>query len=296
MRIAIIAENKKIITAVQLFALDTSVEHLEIFFTVEAALLYGERYKKIDMIIIDVDFLKSFCWELLVKLRVIKPNLKFVFLAKTGKDATKAYDYDIDDYIVKPVTKERLKQSLEKISIKINIKAVEKVLVPAMREIKISCLKKFQIIVDGKALKWKGRKAEELVAYLIENREISVHKEKILEDMWPEYDYEKGLKILHMTVFRARQSMAGLKDYINIHHALDYYRITVENCSCEWDIIDKIANKIVVPVPEMLVKIFNWYRGNAYLEENGWLWSYTRAAVYEKKMRDYIDVAEVDFV
>ena len=65
-------------------------------------------------------------------------------------------------------------------------------------------------------MKWRTHKAQELFAYLWIHRQGSVSV--ILNDVFPQWNYEKGKQYLHTTVYQIRTTLkkAALEDKIEL--------------------------------------------------------------------------------
>lgn len=81
--------------------------------------------------------------------------------------------------------------------------------------IHVNCLGDFRVFVNRVEVlqsQWKTRKAENLFKYLIVERHQH-HKEKIIEELWPESDLRLGDASLRMALTHVRKAL-GLNDYV----------------------------------------------------------------------------------
>ena len=100
-------------------------------------------------------------------------------------------------------------------------------------DVNILCLGKFAIQYNNQYIKWNSRKAEELIALLVEHHPHAVHREFIIDSLWMENDFKKAMTHLNVSIFRARQSLAPIKNNIQIEYDKDYYRLSFSNCHSE---------------------------------------------------------------
>ncbi|MDQ7792747.1 MAG: hypothetical protein RDV00_11670, partial [Clostridia bacterium] len=80
----------------------------------------------------------------------------------------------------------------------------------------VNCLGGFRVFVNGVEIpssRWKTQKAENLFKYLITNR-ARHHKEKIIEELWPESDPRLGDASLRMALTYARKAL-GCGDHVS---------------------------------------------------------------------------------
>jgi len=123
------------------------------------------------------------------KLLEKKPDIYVVFVTAYNKYAVQAFEINALDYVLKPIDYERFKKTLERIKKSFNHEPVlEKQLT-----IQIKCFNQLEVLKNGIPVKWGRSKAEELFAYLLMNHGIRVHKEAIIEDLWPDYPPQKSL-------------------------------------------------------------------------------------------------------
>lgn len=158
--------------------------------------------------LLDIDMPRKNGIELAMEIYRILPEIKIAFVTAYNHFATEAFDAYAIDYILKPVRKERLYKSLDR-------------LVSACGEIKkndievdIKTFGKFEVTIDGEIVKWKRQKAYELCAFLVMHYNQPIHKEKIIDILFPEYTLSKATVQLHTAVSYIRK--LGIKiEYFN---------------------------------------------------------------------------------
>jgi DNA-binding LytR/AlgR family response regulator len=69
------------------------------------------KRKDIDLVFIDLETLKTDCFEFISSLDY-KPNI--ILVSEGGQNAMKAFDFDIVDYLLKPVTYSRFYKAVDK--------------------------------------------------------------------------------------------------------------------------------------------------------------------------------------
>ena len=191
-----------------------------------------------DIIFLDIEMPKLNGFELLEQLLEAGINTNIVFVTAYSHYAVKAFEINAVDYIVKPVTKNRLLKALERIKPYIN--QVNKY------KIKINCFRNFSIIADGKEINngWRTRKAEELIAYLVCEKGRFVSKEKIAEALWPELDGEKSVSNLYLAYYyiKKQENRMGVK--IPIESERGKMRIRLEEVDCDMVMFDRFIKEI----------------------------------------------------
>lgn len=154
-----------------------------------------------------------------------KPDI--IFVTAYSHYAVKAFELNAVDYIVKPVTKDRLRKAIERI-------------IPAdvqndKDRISINCFGHFAVSVKGQEINkgWRTRKAEELIAYLICQKGRFVSKEKIAEALWPELDCEKGISNLYLAYYYIKKQENKQKKIFPIESERGKMCLRVEEIDCD---------------------------------------------------------------
>lgn len=135
--------------------------------------------------------------------------------------------------------------------------------------IKVTLFGKLSVIADGRSepIKWITAKCAELFAYLIihkEEREIS--KWRLLEDIWPENNTEKGYINLRSTISRTNKSLRDYDAGIVIICSENFYRLEAFDAVLEIDCfeLEKLVLSGVKITPENVVDVemvvFNYVR------------------------------------
>ena len=277
---------KAIVVDDEYYALQGLRMELEDIGGIEVAGMYedGQRFledvNKIspDIIFLDIEMPKMNGFELLERLLEtgITPNI--VFVTAYSHYAVKAFEINAVDYIVKPVTRNRLLKTLERI--KPEFKQASKY------KIEINCFRHFSIKADGKEINtgWRTRKAGELLAYLLCEKGRFVSKEKIAGALWPELDGEKSVSNLYLAYYyiKKQESKMGVK--IPIESERGKMRIRLEEVDCDLVSFDRLVeagsdinsqNRIA-----LMEKVVGLYQG-ALLEDGYYSWAVDFQQKYE---------------
>lgn len=103
--------------------------------------------------------------------------------------------------------------------------------------------KAYSVLGDDIRVKWRTNKEKELLAYFIHNCEKEITTEKILADIWPDYNLVKARKLFYTNMALVRQVLnkCGLKD--NLIKIQSGYIFNKEGIYCdEWAISKDIFN------------------------------------------------------
>lgn len=134
------------------------------------------------------------------------PDINIVFTTAYDNYAVEAFELHALDYLLKPIYKDRLEKTIQRI-----IKKNKKSSNSAGRRIIIKCFGTFQIGWEGEEpIKWRTEKTKELFAYLLTNKEKNVTKYQIIDAVWPDVDPEKAEHQLYNGIYYIRKT---LKEY-----------------------------------------------------------------------------------
>lgn len=89
----------------------------------ENALLFCEKHE-VDVVFIDLEMNKGL--ELVTAIREVKPNIIVVFVSDYSDYAVKAFELNAQDYLVKPITRERMAITAKKLNYLIRLRQTVK--------------------------------------------------------------------------------------------------------------------------------------------------------------------------
>ncbi|TBL81633.1 response regulator [Paenibacillus thalictri] len=136
----------------------------------------------------------------------ISRQTKIVFVTAYNEYAIEAFEVNALDYLLKPVTKERLRKTLDRISPVDNEDSANH-----KAPLKVSCFGKLRVEqADGAAVKWRTNKSEELFAYLLDQNGKWTGRENILEDIWSKYKGQRALANFSTCLYNMRKTLADL--------------------------------------------------------------------------------------
>ena len=169
--------------------------------------------------------------ELATKVIKNNPVINIIFMSKTKEYCYDAFRIHASGYILKPITKEELKDNLDHLRFQLTNNT---------NRVRVECFGKFEIYVDEKPVKFGRNKTKELLAYLIDRNGTMCNNEDLLSILWPDdepteslkqqvrnliYDLNKSLKRLNVENIIIRQNnLIGIdKNKIEC----DYYNFQV---------------------------------------------------------------------
>ncbi|WP_336763225.1 response regulator [Paenibacillus sp. USHLN196] len=142
------------------------------------------------------------------RIHEVSPGTEVIFTTAYNEHALTAYGLEVLDYIMKPVTRDRLEKTM---------KVYHRRTLPASLNIAegpsllIRCLGMLQVQLHPneppKHMKFRTTKIRELFAYLLHHRNKPIKRDTLLELLWPELEERRGISNLHSGIHRLRSMM-----------------------------------------------------------------------------------------
>lgn len=219
----------------------------------------------IDVVFLDINMPKLNGFEVAERINNMNEYMQIVFVTAYDEYAIKAFEVDALDYVMKPITKKRLEITLNRIREKnILLKKSKK-----QKENAIQSFGSFQIVCNNATVKWRTKKAKELMAYLLHYRGRFIHRDKILDLIWNSKSNEQTMKLLHTNLYYIRKALKGTVLEDCIEYSSEMYKVDVSNIDYDVDIFE---NKINANDEMSLKKAIDLYKGD-YFEEEAYSWS-----------------------
>jgi two-component SAPR family response regulator len=163
------------------------------------------EHVKPDAVFTDVFMPQLHGMEAAAKILKLFPYTSIVFITAYEKYAVAAFDLNAIDYLMKPIKEARLKKTIARLR--------EKILKTDHQTnrggLKICCFGQLQMgFADSESIRWRTEKTKELFAYLLYNEKRSISKDKIIDVLWPDSDYDKAIKQLYNGIYYIRKALA----------------------------------------------------------------------------------------
>ncbi len=240
---------------------------------------------KPDVAFLDIEMSDISGLELAEKIIATGSDIEIIFVTAYDKYAFEAFRVNAIDYILKPFSSEDIAQAITRLKKVRPLPAVSQM--PADKG-RIDCFGKLSLYAAGcrEAVKWRTSKAEELFAYMLQNLNSKVAKWKITQILWPECETERQLNTyLYTTVYKLKKTLlsANIKfdfTFINGSYIMELPDVYID--TAEFEAITNSDITLSAVSVERYKKALSLYKGN-YLEDNGYLWSQSKAEEYLKR-------------
>lgn len=248
------------------------VKELEIcglFETGEQLLAYLKE-QPLDAVFLDIEMPGVNGLQLSGQILDINENIDIIFVTAFNQYAIEAFELQAMDYILKPLTEERLDKTVSRLLKK--KKSIEKTGKPF-----IQCFDDFEVFLNGDALTWKNSKAKELLAFLAHKRGVPVSWEKIADALWPDYDFEKAQTNFHATTYLLRKRLAEAGISQILENRRGNYRVKTDQIDCDIYQLEEMVNSNQLNTKEAF-RLLELLEKRGYLETSGYEWAQPKAA------------------
>jgi two-component SAPR family response regulator len=143
--------------------------------------------------------------ELASAIQEVKPELPIVFVTGFHEYAVQAFEVNALDYIVKPIQKDRLMKTIQRLR---QDKITEST---SESPIHIMCMPTLQFVQNDTLLpvQWRTSKAKEVFCYLLHHAGKPVRKDILIEEFWGETELSKSTTQLYSTIYVIRKTLAA---------------------------------------------------------------------------------------
>lgn len=251
---------------------NTDIELCGMFETGTQFLSYLKDHP-VDVVFLDIEMSDMNGLELAAHILNLNEEIQIVFVTAFNQYALEAFEVHAVDYILKPLSEERLSKILARLF-------KNKKNPPQQTKPFIQCFGDFEVFVDGKALAWKNSKAKEILAFLVQKGGVPTNWEKISDAVWPEYNTEKAQTNFHATTYllRKRLTEAGIAHIFE--NGRGNYRILTDQVSC--DLYDfEALMKNGKSERENDLALIRSLCEKGYMEASGYGWAHGKAVELE---------------
>ncbi|GLC87629.1 response regulator [Lysinibacillus piscis] len=195
---------------------------------------YTFLYKNdVDLAFLDIEIADDNGIELARQLRINNTEIDIVFTTSHTDYAMQAYDVYPLDYMIKPISKSRLMQTITRaFNRRHNTSTVNN---HVLNRLKVQTFGCFEVSSTQQGeVKWRSKKSKELFAYLLFNRGRSVGKMRVIEDIFPDMPVKNAEGYLNTAVYQLRTALNshGFKE--NIISGQEKYRLELNQVDVDF--------------------------------------------------------------
>lgn len=265
----------------------------------QAQVLEDIKKEQIDVAFLDIQMREENGLDLAESILSLQSSIHIVFVTAHSEYAVQAFEINSIDYLLKPVTTMRLQKTIHRLTEQIEkVKAQN---VPdnssSTPRLIIQCFNELQVFYNGRPLHFKTAKVKELFAFFLTHFHTYLHRDIIIDSLWPLQDYKKSKIHLHTCISHLRKML----DHIGYANCLTFsnqsYLLSCEPIDCDAFRFEKVVQNLScldetnIQIVEDTIQL---YKG-AYLRLNGFEWAYQKAQDFHKKMMDLLNRVIVYF-
>lgn len=231
--------------------LKQTIPNIRIFSCNDAAeaIKYIQK-EKIDIVYLSVKLKDVTGIELANKLKTIKKNLNIIFVTKYINYSFDAFKVQASDYILKPISQEKILSSLQNLRHPIT---------ESLNQVKIQCFGNFEIFVNDEPIIFKRRRSKEILAYLVDRMGAVCSMGELMTILW-ETGYDTNSRKSNL-----RNLIAELKNTLRKYNIEDIIKkerdaISIDCSKIKCDYYDFLNNSTYA---------INKYRGE-YMIQYSW--------------------------
>ncbi|GFZ99606.1 DNA-binding response regulator [Paenibacillus marchantiophytorum] len=236
------------------------------------------RLQKFDAIFLDLEMPEIGGMELAARLFTKQPDVHIVFVTAFNHYAVEAFELNALDYILKPVSDTRLGKTLTRIR-KSMAEVASNVDMDRKERTLICCLQSLHWVNStsgAHSFPWRTNKTQELFSFLLHHRNApAIHKEVLLEVLWPEQDPARAGVQLHTTVYQIRKMLKEQALAVQVIYEQEGYRLQLDQVGVDVDVWEQEllkAPELTLASVTVYKQLVEMYKGD-YFGESQFLWA-----------------------
>ncbi len=191
--------------------------------------------KPLDYAFLDIRLRGGNGIDVAKEIKKIKPKTKILFCTAYSDRAIDAFGVNAVGYLLKPITPEKIRNSLEQLSLMFSNLGD----IPTEKKVEIKTFGNFDVFVDKKPIHWKRLKAKELLALLVDKKGTSVTNVEIAIALWEDDNKVKSVPTI----------------ISSLRHTLKDYGVE--------DILIRSRNHTAIDTTKVLCDVYEFYDGKA---------------------------------
>lgn len=173
---------------------------------------------------------------------------QIVFVTSHKQYALEAFELSVVDYLVKPVSQERLERTVNRVLAgrdSLRGHPRKDSVATASSEMVITALGDFSIQNESGRVKWISSKSAELFAYLLLYRGKRVARSRLITDIFGGMTKDNAEKYLNTTVYQLRKSLEpfGLREAVRSEN--DGYVLELSRAAIDYETFERQAGEAI---------------------------------------------------
>ncbi|MBD2848573.1 response regulator [Paenibacillus sp. IB182496] len=231
-----------------------------------------------DLAFIDIKIGRDDGLELARRLREGNSDMDLVFLTSHKEFAIDSFDIYPLDYMVKPISRERLQQTVAR-AVQRRVQASPAAAAAETQtRLQVQALGGLDVSsAAAGAVRWRSKKSAELFAYLLLGRGRYVSKSRILEELFMDMAEENARTYLNTAAYQLRQALHphGLRNAVI--SSQDQFRLDYAQLEVDFVQFEAFVEGLDVLHADNVAEALHWeqrYAGDLY-EDKSYMWALT---------------------
>lgn len=221
--------------------------------------------EQIDVLFLDMEMIDIHGLQVANKIKVDYPNIQLIFVTAHAQFAINAFDIEATDYLLKPVHEKRLVKALTKAEQILNMRE-EVQSEKKEKNMFAHTLGSFRLLdVHQEIVKWRTRKVKELFLYLWFHQKKPLLNAVIMEELWPELEFEKASANLHTTIYQLRKCLKESSSENPILLVNNHYQLNI-NIDSDYEELTQLLAQ-THHEEQTIQQLLNCYEGDFLVEE-----------------------------
>lgn len=238
-------------------------------FTEPLSALEFLKENRTDTVFLDIEMPDMNGIELATRILDLQGNTDVVFVTAYNQYAVEAFRLNALDYLMKPVSADRLKETFYRI--------MERKRPAPSGELSARCFGRFSVSVGPEEVRFRTEKAEELLAYLIDNRGGFVSRSKIMDSLWEDFEGDRAITHFNTTLHYVKKALLQYGVQLSVQYDRGTYRLDTDGIYCDYLAFCSAAEKHETVTGENIRRFeeaADLYAGEYLL---GWEYNWTAA-------------------
>ncbi|WP_434748890.1 response regulator [Paenibacillus amylolyticus] len=286
---------------------DGRITPVQCFSTAQDGLHYLAS-DRVDVVFLDIGMPEVNGLEAAEYIQQLDSSIRIIFVTAYADHAVEAFELQALDYVLKPVSSARLSKTIDRIAgamsyhaqVAATIEVQELEPEAEAMEFKAPGLLTFKHLDIFRSLeqsaekhKWRTTKSQELFAFLFHHRGEWVSKEILLDKLWADVSQDKGLTLLHTSVYQIRKLLKEWSMTAKLEYNMNRYRLLTGNLLSDIEQFEQAMSYEAITSDNVqdLRQIYMLYRGD-YLEEHDYDWARSKGRELRRKYTELVmDIA-----
>ncbi|WP_369436275.1 response regulator [Lysinibacillus fusiformis] len=264
---------------------------IEVIQTFTSVKLFLNNLPSLDfeVIFLDVKLDELSGLEVADIIKTNRPHVSVIFITSYRDFAIQAYEVGGLDYLLKPISHARLEKTVMRIEHEFSMQKLTQQASSTL--LKVQCFDQFSVYSNNSLVSFKTEKTKELFSYFILHPNMPIHRDYLIEILWPDLDYVRAKSNLHTALSYLRKTLNNIGYSNCIIFTNKYYIFEKPNIMCDLYEFQKYYNdftKLEFPPIFLINQCLTIYKnGLLVFDDYGWATTYK-----DKHYKSYIDLLE----